>query len=230
MKIAILSAMPEESAPLLEALGYQEKINFANNNYYITKYKNLDIVIAYSKIGKVFSTISACSLIQKFNCQMLLFSGVAGAINENLKIGDLIYADKLCQHDLDICAFGHPKGFVPEGSVFVKTNEKLNDIAKQVASQEKINIKKATIATGDQFVCDEKTKLQIKQIFNADAIEMEGASVAVACHALNVPCLLIRSISDSANKDASFDFDEFLEHSSKRSAKFIISILEKLNG
>merc|ERR1711879_814861 len=83
---------------------------FAKNNYYEVSYNGLDIVIAYSKIGKVFASLTASTLIEKFDCDTLLFSGVAGAINPTLKIGDLIIDKKLCQHDLDITAFGHPNG------------------------------------------------------------------------------------------------------------------------
>ena len=113
-----------------------QKVRYLQNDYYIATYKNLDLVIAYSKIGKVFSTITATTLIEHFKCEMLLFSGVAGAINDKLNIGDLIVASKLCQHDLDISAFGHPFGFVPEGSVFIECDLQLIEIAKQVAKKE----------------------------------------------------------------------------------------------
>jgi adenosylhomocysteine/aminodeoxyfutalosine nucleosidase len=223
-----MGAMEEEITPLLEHFTNIKKNKFASNIYYEAKLNNLDVVIAYSKIGKVFSTLTATTMIEKFGCDTLLFSGVAGGINPKLKIGDLIVASKLSQHDLDITAFGHPFGFVPGGEVFVNTDEKLKNIALEVANENNIKIIEGTIATGDQFVCDEKRKEFIQTTFNADALEMEGASVAVVCDALNVPCLILRAISDTADMDAGFNFDEFLETSAKNSADFLMKVIDKL--
>jgi adenosylhomocysteine/aminodeoxyfutalosine nucleosidase len=227
-KLAIMGAMQEEITPLLEYFTNINIVEYANNKYYEAKYGDLDVVVAYSKIGKVFSTLTATTLIEHFGCDTLLFSGVAGGINPQLKIGDLIVANKLSQHDLDITAFGHPFGYVPEGSVYVPTNEKLKNIALEVAKENNIKIIEGIIATGDQFVADEKRKEFISSTFDADALEMEGASVAVVCDALNVPCLILRAISDTADMDAGFNFDEFLETSAKNGADFLVKIIKKL--
>jgi len=229
MAIAILGAMAEEVEPLLERVENIVRVDYADNTYYKAKYKGKDIVIAYSKIGCAFSTLTATILIEHFKCDKLLFSGVAGAINESLKIGDLTYATKLCKHDLDITAFGHEPGFVPEGKVFIYPDNDLVEIAKDVANSKDIKLQGGVIATGDQFInCGDK-KEWIKNTFNADAIEMEGYSVALVCDALNVPFFILRAISDSADMDASFDFDEFLEKSAKVSADFILSMIEKID-
>ena len=227
-KLAIMGAMEEEITPLLEYFTDIKKNDYADNTYYEAKLDDLDVVIAYSKIGKVFSTLTASTMIQKFGCDTLLFSGVAGGINPELKIGDLIVANKLSQHDLDITAFGHPHGYVPGGDVYVNTDESLRNIALEVAKDNNIKIIEGIIATGDQFVADEKRKEFIESTFKADALEMEGASVAVVCDALNVPCLVLRAISDTADMDAGFNFDEFLESSAKNSASFLIKIIEKI--
>ncbi|MBN2768741.1 MAG: 5'-methylthioadenosine/adenosylhomocysteine nucleosidase [Campylobacterales bacterium] len=228
MKIAILGAMKEEIEPLLSYMEEAKAVSYANNVYYECAYKGKEIVIAYSKIGKVFSALTATLLIEKFGCKVLLFSGVAGAIHEDLKVGNLIIADGLCQHDLDITAFGHPYGFVPEGDVCIASDVKLRDIAKEVAKSKGIVLKEGVIATGDQFVACSDRKNWVKDTFNAHALEMEGASVAVVCNALNVPFFILRAISDSADDDAGFDFDTFLESSAKISADFIIHMVEKI--
>jgi adenosylhomocysteine/aminodeoxyfutalosine nucleosidase len=227
-RLAIMGAMEEEIAPLLEYFTDINVVEYANNKYYEAKFGELDVVIAYSKIGKVFSTLTASTMIQKFGCDTLLFSGVAGGINPKLKIGDLIVANQLSQHDLDITAFGHPYGYVPGGNVYVNTDKKLKEIALEVAKENNISIIEGIIATGDQFVCDETRKSFIEKTFNADALEMEGASVAVVCDALQVPCLILRAISDTADMDAGFNFDAFLETSAKNSAEFLIKIIKKL--
>jgi adenosylhomocysteine/aminodeoxyfutalosine nucleosidase len=227
-KIAIMGAMPEEIAPILKKLGSYKTTKYADNEYYETTYNGVDIVVAYSKIGKVFSTLTASTMIQKFGCGKLLFSGVAGGINPSLKIGDLIVASKLSQHDLDITAFGHPMGFVPGGSVFVEADKDLIAISKDVASELGKTVIEGVIATGDQFVHDEKVKQNIVKHFSADALEMEGASVAVVCDALNVPFFILRAISDTADTDASFSFDEFMESSAIISAEFIMKMVDKI--
>ncbi len=230
IKLAIMGAMEEEIEPLLAHFENVKVTEFANNKYYELTYNGLEIVVAYSKIGKVFASLTAATMIEKFGCDTLLFSGVAGGINPTLKIGDLIIADKLCQHDLDITAFGHPNGFVPGGSVFVETSKHLRQVAFEVANENKISVIEGTIATGDQFVHSEERKNFIEQTFKADALEMEGASVAVVCDALNVPFFILRAISDTADMDAGFDFDEFLKSSAKTSADYLIKIVDKLNN
>ncbi len=227
-KLAIMGAMEEEIEPLLKYFDEVNIVEYANNKYYEVNYNGLDIVIAYSKIGKVFASLTASTMIEKFSCDTLLFSGVAGAINSELKIGDLIIANKLCQHDLDITAFGHPHGYVPGGNVFIETSREIRNIAKKVAQENNIKVIEGIIATGDQFVHSNDRKETIKEIFKADALEMEGASVAVVCDSLNVPFFVLRAISDSADMDAGFDFDEFLKSSAKISADYIMRIVQNL--
>jgi len=227
-KLAIIGAMEEEIEPLLSHFKDVNVVEFTNNKYYEVTYNGLDIVIAYSKIGKVFASLTAATMIEKFGCDTLLFSGVAGAINPTLKIGDLIIADKLCQHDLDITAFGHPNGFVPGGSIFVETSKKLRDVAIEVANENDLKVIVGTIATGDQFIHSTERKDFIESTFKADALEMEGASVAVVCDALNVPFFVLRAISDTADMDAGFDFDVFLKSSAVISANYLIKIVDKL--
>ena len=227
--LAIISAMSEELEPILEAMDSYEAINYASNTYYKAKYEGVELILAYSKIGKVFSTLTATTMIEKFGATKLLFSGVAGAINSELKIGDLIYATKLAQHDLDITIFGHPNGYVPEGSVYVNSDENLNSIAKGVANELGLKLKAGVIATGDQFIASNEKKDWIEKIFNADALEMEGASVGVVCNSLDIPFFILRAISDAADMDAGFNFDEFLESSAKISAEFILKMIKKID-
>ena len=227
MKIAILGAMPEEIEPLLKELN-PKKIEFANNKFYFANFANHELIIAYSKIGKVNSALTATLMIEKFGAQKLLFTGVAGALKNGFKIGDLLYATKVVQHDLDITAFGHPYGFVPESPIFVETDENLNKIATKVAANLGINLKNGIVASGDHFVCDESRKSWIERTFGASAVEMEGASVAQVCHALHTPFFMLRAISDEAGSKAEFDFDEYMVKSAEISAKFALKMVENL--
>ena len=223
-----MGAMPEEIAPILAKLSEYKTTQYAGNKYYEASYKGVELVIAYSKIGKVFSTLTATTMIERFGAQRLLFSGVAGAISATLKVGDLIVATKLTQHDLDITAFGHPFGYVPEGAVFVEADKEMIALSKEVAFEMGKVVQEGVIATGDQFVANEERKNWIGSTFHADALEMEGASVAVVCDALNVPFFILRAISDAADMDASFSFDEFLDTSALESAEFVMKMVDKL--
>ncbi|MCR4941849.1 MAG: 5'-methylthioadenosine/adenosylhomocysteine nucleosidase [Campylobacter sp.] len=226
--IGILGAMQEEITPILDRLDTYETHNFASNEFYSAKYANHDIVIAYSKIGKVNAAITASIILQKFKAKTLLFSGVAGALNPKLKIGDIIYATSLVQHDLDITDFGHPYGYVPGIEIFCKTDERLNALALKIAKAKGINLSGGIIATGDQFICKKDKKDWIAKTFNADATEMEGASVAQVCAQMNVPFFVLRAISDEAGGGAEFDFDKFLNTSAKISADFILEMVAQL--
>lgn len=230
MKIAIMGAMPEEITPLLDFFKTYTTEERAGNRYYLCSYRGIDLVIAYSKIGKVHASLTASTMLQGYGCEKLLFSGVAGAVCESLSIGDLVIASKLCQHDLDITAFGHPFGFVPEGKVFIETDSALNAIAQKVAEKRSMTVKSGVIATGDQFIADPARKEWIKSTFAADAIEMEGAAVAVVCDSLNVPFFILRAISDAADMEAGFDFESFLDSSSRVSAEFVIAMLDQMGA
>ena len=229
MRIGIMGAMREEIEPILELVDeISGEIDYGKNRYYKAHYYGVELIITYSKIGKVNSALTASTMIEKFEIDILLFSGVAGAINSNLHIGDLIIATKLCQHDLDITAFGHPYGYVPESKIFVESNKTLNEIAKKVATKLNKKLIEGIIATGDQFIADSKKKEWIKETFQADAIEMEGASVGFVCDALGIPFFVLRAISDSADMDAGFDFDKFLESSAKESAKLFMEMVKEI--
>lgn len=226
--IAILGAMDEEVTPILSAVGEYDTISYANNKFYLASYKGKQLVIAYSKIGKVNAALTTSIMIEKFKAGKLLFTGVAGALSEGLKIGDLMYATSLAQHDLDITAFGHPYGYVPGIEVFSKTDDGLNKLAIEVAAKKGLDLKSGVIATADQFVCSKDKKDWIKAVFKADVVEMEGASVAQVCTQLGVPFFILRAISDEAGGGAEFDFDEFLHSSAKVSADFMLTMVEAL--
>jgi len=226
--IAIMCAMREELEPILQELEVKEVVEYAKNNYYLANFQNHKLVLAYSKIGKVNASITANILIEKFGAKKILFSGVAGAIDKDLKIGDLIIATKTCQHDVDLTVFDYEPGFIPESQVFFECDENLNNIAKNVAKKLNIKLKEGIIATGDQFIHSKERKDWIAKTFNANAIEMEGGAVGCVTWTLEVPFFMLRAISDTAEEGAGVDFDEFLENSSKISAKFLIEMLKSI--
>ena len=228
MKIGILGAMNEEIAPILASLKEYTGEEYASNTFYQATLNDHNLTIACTKIGKVASALSAALLIERYGCEIVLFSGVAGSLNKNLHIGDMLIATSCVQHDLDITAFGHPAGFVPGINIAPKSDESLNQIARQVASQLNIKLFEGIVASGDQFVCNVNKKVWIKDAFNADAVEMEGASVAQVCDLMKVPFFVLRAISDEAGSGAEFGFDEFLKDSASKSAKFLLEMIKKI--
>jgi adenosylhomocysteine/aminodeoxyfutalosine nucleosidase len=220
--------MHEEIQPLLSFVKSYEAIEYAGNTFYKADYNGHTLYIVYSKIGKVNAALTATTLIEKFGVRKVIFSGVAGAVNESLKVGDLVLATKLIQHDVDITAFGHPFGFIPESGDYVDADTELNGIAKKVAEEMDLKLLQGIVATGDQFIADEKKKNWIRETYNADALEMEGASVAYVCATFDVPFCVLRAISDAADMDAGFSFDEFLVSSAKESAQFVFKMLDHL--
>jgi len=226
--IAIMCAMREELEPILERIEVKEIVEYARNKFYLAKFEDKDLVLAYSKIGKVNAATTATILIEKFNAKKILFSGVAGAIDKDLKIGDLIIATKTTQHDVDLTVFGYAPGFIPESQVYFDCDKSLNEIAKKVAKKLNIKLKEGIIASGDQFIHSKEKKEWIAKTFKASAIEMEGGAVGCVTWTLNVPFFMLRAISDTAEEGAGVDFDEFLEESSKVSAKFLIEMLKEI--
>lgn len=228
MKIAIIGAMQEEITPILELFGEHRTHQKGGNTFYEINYKDKDIFIAYSRIGKVHSAITATTMITYFGCERVIFSGVAGSLSDELKVGDLLLATELCQHDVDISAFGHPLGFIPESSLYMKTDEGLNALAKEVAKRKGIALKEGIIASGDQFIHSLEKKQFIAQNFKALCVEMEGASVGVVCQNFAIPFCVFRSISDNADGSADISFDEFLESSARVSAELVKDMVDSL--
>lgn len=228
IKIGIIGAMEEEITPILALFPQAQEIALGGNVFYHIAYKGAEIYVAYSKIGKVHSAITASTMILRFGCEKVIFCGVAGGLREDLAVGDLLLGSKLCQHDVDISAFGHPLGFIPESRVFIETDENLNAIARQVALESNITLKEGIIASGDAFIHSKEKKQWIIENFGAAAVEMEGASVAVVCDSFKVPCCILRSISDSADGAADVSFDEFLDSSARIGANFVKQMIDRL--
>ncbi|MFV9985229.1 MAG: 5'-methylthioadenosine/adenosylhomocysteine nucleosidase [Francisella endosymbiont of Hyalomma asiaticum] len=226
-KIAILGAMEIEIQPILDQLDRYETIEYANNKYYMANYQDKELVIAYSKIGKVFSSLTSTIMIERFGVEALLFTGVAGGL-QDLKVGDMIAATATVQHDVDVTAFGYPYGKIPISEVEITTSTRLLKQAQNVAKELDLKLHTGIIATGDQFVhCAERKDFVIKE-FDAQAIEMEGASVNLICNEMGVPSLILRSISDTAAGDAPENFDKFAKMAAKRSVNFIMQMLSNI--
>ena len=210
--------------------------------YYSGKLGNIDAVIALSRIGKVSAASTATTLVDKFKVEKLFFTGVAGAVSPELKIGDIVVASSLLQHDVDASAImGFKKFEIPllgkikfdcDATLIEMSLTAASDYIKTHPRYNQASIHSGLIASGDQFI---NTKKQTQELLSALpdllAIEMEGAAVAQVCYEWNVPFVIIRTISDNANHDSVIDFTKFInEFAAPFSEGIILNLLNLLYG
>ena len=192
------------------------------------KINNTAVVLVEAGVGKVNAARTTQILIDNFKINGIINVGSAGSSNDDLQIGDIVIGKKLIQHDFDITAFGHQKGYISNVGQFVESDRTLIEKMEYTIAKIKesnFNIKIGNIASGDIFCTEIKMKDKIRTKFAADAIEMEGAAIAQVCKLDNIPFIVIRSISDTPNGSNNITFDEFLEKASKRCAKIIKEFL-----
>ena len=223
-KIGIITAMSEEFAVIEELMENIEVIEKYNLKFYCGLINKKEVVLVQCGAGKVNSARATQMMIDTFDLEYIINVGVAGSLNDNLEIGDILIGKELVQHDFDITAAGHSKGYISKelGREFfsdTKLIEKCKDIIKNHIKD--INIQIGKIATGDVFCQEISLKNNIIKEFNADCVEMEGASIAQVCTLCNIPFIVIRSISDKPNGNNSIDFEKYVVSSAKRFSKVI---------
>lgn len=246
--IAILGALPSE-IQLLSASINGRSVTVADG---IRVYRGyLDgrlVVLAMCGEGKVNAAMATTVLKDYFHPSMLIFTGIAGGVNPKLHPGDIVIGEKTFQHD-----FGYLTNTGlrtdPTKSPFTGVNNPFYfdaspallhaaERAMHVVRLQPITaggttrvpvIQVGVIATGDQFIASSDKVAQLRSKFHADAVEMEGAAVAQVCLAQKIPCLVIRSLSDSANETAKRDIARFYRVAANNSATFVKAILRTLS-
>ena len=227
-KIGIIFAMKEELDELLKYLDLKNEYNIFDLKFYEGTINNNECVLVESGVGKVNAARSTQILIDNMKVDYIFNVGVAGGIDEDLNVCDIVIGEKLVQHDFDITAFDHDKGYIPNVGVYVDSDQYLVNIANTCNDDKSFNIKTGVIASGDIFCTEKWMSEKIRNKFNALCVEMEGASIAQVCYLSHIPFIIIRSISDVPNNDNVITYEEFLKISSKNVAKFVNRILEKL--
>ena len=223
-KYGIIAAMQEEMQEIKKIMTETEERKIYELTFTKGKINNTEVVLVEAGVGKVNAARTTQILINDFDIEAIINVGSAASANDELDIGDIVIGKKLVQHDFDITAFGHPKGFISNVGQYVESDSKLIEKMEQtiVDLQDKeFKIKIGTIASGDIFCTEIKMKEKIRNKFEADAIEMEGAAIAQVCKLDNVPFIVIRSISDNPNGNNNITFDQFLEKAAKRCALII---------
>lgn len=230
--LGIIGAMDEEVSKLKEMLDNVTVTKKAGMDFYKGTMDNKEVVIVRSGIGKVNAGICAQLLVDLFNVNAIVNTGIAGSLNDEINIGDIVLSTDTLQHDVDAVAFGYDVGVIPrmETSVFPADKE-LIALAKECCDEvlEGIRTFQGRVVSGDQFISDKAKKNWLTDTFKGYCTEMEGAAIAHAAYLNEVPFLIIRAISDKADDSASMDYPEFEAMAIDNSVKLMSTMIRKGN-
>ncbi len=246
--IGLISAIAEETAMLRGRLEAGAPETHAGVRFQPGRLDGLPVVLVETGIGKVNAALVATVLVERFAVGALLFSGVAGALDPSLGVGDVVLAERLIQHDYGAIVGGRlkpyrpgalpfgqrraPLAFVPPESVMEPAKAALADLVlpemPAAATGETARTPQllwGTVLTGDQFLGCEKTREKLFTEHAALAIEMEGAAVAQVAEAYGRPWLVVRAISDLAGRESARDFAAFVEAAAAGAAAVVTRLL-----
>ncbi|MET3643464.1 5'-methylthioadenosine/adenosylhomocysteine nucleosidase [Streptococcus gallinaceus] len=228
MKFGIIAAMPQELGILVETLAEKEEVPVLGNTYYTGRLGKHEVVLVQSGIGKVMSAMSVAILADHFQVDAVINTGSAGAVADGLQIGDVVVADQLAYHDVDVTAFGYAYGQMAGQELYFPADQVLLENMRSVLVEQELVSQVGLIATGDSFIAGQDKIAAIKAHFpQVLAVEMEGAAIAQAAVNAGKSFLVIRAMSDTAQGDANITFDEFIIQAGEQSAKILLAFLEK---
>lgn len=223
--IGIIFAMQEELIELKNYLHINKEKKIYDLIFYEATLNNQNIILTESGIGKTNAARTTQILIDYYKPEAIFNIGVAGGIAKNLRVGDVIISTSLVQHDFDITAFNHPKGYIPNIGNNIPIDNNLLNATKTILDTNNISYKEGVIASGDIFCTKESMATKINTQFKALCVEMEGASIAQTAYLSKTPCLVIRSISDCPDNNNKVTYEEFLDTSSNKVAQIMYAIL-----
>jgi len=217
--IGIIGAMSVEIEALIAELENRSSETVSGIEFNTGSLFGKKIVVARCGVGKVFAAVCAEAMILRYSPELLVNTGVGGALAGDLRPTDTVVAESLLQHDMDTSPLGDPKGLISGiNRIYFDTDKRAADIVLAAAERLGIRARLGRIASGDRFVADRADKERIVAEFSADVCEMEGAAVAHTAFVNGTPCLVIRAISDSADGSADMDYPSFLPIAAKNSA------------
>ncbi len=228
--IGIICALSIEVEGLTKLLKNKTENTYAKMKFVSGTINGKDVVMTECGIGKVNAAMSAQVMIDKYNPDVIINSGIAGSVSRTLKIGDIVISQDCVQHDFDGTQMGDPKGLIQyndETRIDIPVDkdvaQKLFDACKDIADT---NVLIGRIATGDIFVADKNMRQSVADEFQALACEMEGGAIAQVCYRNDVPCAVLRCISDDFDENQFMDFMEFRLLAADKSIAAIQNFLE----
>ncbi len=246
---AILGAFEREVTLLEDRLSEKQGHKIEGIKFVAGKLHDQDVVVAWTGVGKVNAAMTTTLLIEHFKPKQIIFTGIAGAVNPELKPGDIVIAQRTAHHDMGTV---WPEGLFVKGvksrldgienPIFFPTDEMLVTLAKRaaeriemrrvdtVAGRRKPKIITGVIVTGDSFIASTEKCAELRKKLEADAVEMEGAAVAQICYQRQIDHLVIRSISDSADEGAVTDKQMFYILAAKNSSDLVAEMIGLLSA
>ncbi|MDO5133418.1 MAG: 5'-methylthioadenosine/adenosylhomocysteine nucleosidase [Eubacteriales bacterium] len=237
MKIGIIGAMDLEIETLTKTeMQSEDIISRAGLRFHVGKLGGVDVVIVKSGVGKVNAAICAQLLIDCFGVTHLLNTGIAGSLDHNINIGDIVVSTDAMQHDMDLTALGFEPGVIPQlgSSGFLKeftADPSLRAAAVSICREfiPEINVFEGRIVSGDQFICTADQRHRLADSFHALCTEMEGAAIAHTAYVNGVPFVILRAISDKADEEADTAFDTFQQQAAANCAKLVTHLVRNLS-
>lgn len=233
MNYGIIGAMDEEIEYFKEVVSHYKEEKYHSLTFYKGEWYGHSIVFCKSGVGKVNAALTTQLLIDRYQVESLIFTGVAGAIDESLNIGDVVISSECQEHDIDATSYGVPRGIIPmyDGPSIFPASKKLIEEVNNAANsldefQGKVLVGK--IVSGDKFVANKDEVDELRELFQASCVEMEGAAVAHVANVNQIPYIIIRSISDKANGEAAESFDQFVKSAAQVSAAIVENFLRNV--
>lgn len=227
--IGIIGAMEVEVETLKEKMQVQNIGKKAGMEFCEGILEGQPAVIVRSGVGKVNAAVCTQILIDDFQVEAVINTGIAGSLKAEINIGDLVVSKDLVQHDMDAVNFGYAPGQIPQMDVFsFEADKTMADLAEEVCEKVNPEIKvfRGRIVSGDQFVADKAVKNRITEQFHGFCTEMEGAAIAQAAYLNEIPFVILRAISDKADDSASEDYPSF----EKKAAEHCVRLVEGFLG
>lgn len=220
MRIGVIGAMQMEVDNLKEFLGETTSEVTSGVTFVRGNVSDIEVVAAVCGVGKVFAAICAQTMILKYNVDMIINIGVAGALTKDLGVLDVALAKRVVQHDMDTSPIGDPVGLLSGiNEIFLPCNEAMTNLLASCLKEKNIHYVAGTIATGDQFIATTEQKAWIREHFEAIAAEMEGGSIGHVCYVNKIPFAILRSISDS--EGGAMDYETFAENAAIQSIEVV---------
>jgi len=227
--IGIIGAMDIEVESIKNLLSDTKTENISGVNFVIGKFDDKDVVVAKCGVGKVFSALCTEAMILKYNPSVIINVGVAGCLTPELKIGDIVIACDVVQHDMDTSPLGDPVGMLSDINIIhIRTDERITGILEDSVKNAGFEYRTGTIASGDQFVASSDKKDFIKRNFGAISCEMEGGSIGHVCYVNQVPFAVLRAMSDGADDGATMDFPTFCKMAAENEVTVIKNFLSRI--
>lgn len=233
MKIGIIGAMEVEVSALKEAMKVDRVVTKAGMNFYEGMLQGTPSVVVQCGIGKVNAAMCVQILADLFQITHVLNTGVAGSLNADLDIEDILVSEKAIQHDVDVSALGYQLGKIPgfESREF-DADPKMADAVIDACSRVNpdVHVVKGCVVSGDQFISGNKIKEHLISEFHGDCAEMEGASIAQAAVLNGIPFVVVRAISDKADGSAEMDYPTFEKRAAAHCANMVLEFAKTFPG